>query len=166
MPGSRVRVPPLLSTGQSLTGGWLDFLLGTVPALYPSRAIFGVECSGCSAALERAARDYLRVVALCPFVRALLLRRPNATRSWCRRAAADVRTRKRAPRALPRSPACGGAFRARPGPPRASRDGCSTGTTPCRARPPTPRPSGRAPGTRSRESLGTRAPPYCSPTAG
>jgi len=41
-----------------------------------------------SAALERAARDYLRVVALCPFVRALLLRRPNATRSWCRRAAA------------------------------------------------------------------------------
>ena len=30
-----------------------------------------------SAALERAARDYLRVVALCPFVRALLLRRPE-----------------------------------------------------------------------------------------
>jgi hypothetical protein len=31
MPGSWVRVPPLLSTSQSLTGGWLESFCGEVP---------------------------------------------------------------------------------------------------------------------------------------
>src|SRR6185312_12911135 len=43
MPGSRVRVPPLLSTGQSPTGGWLDFLLGTLPRTVPSSSHFSAS---------------------------------------------------------------------------------------------------------------------------
>ena len=35
MPGSRVRVPPLLSSSQSLTGGWLESFRGVVPTDVP-----------------------------------------------------------------------------------------------------------------------------------
>ena len=43
MPGSRVRVPPLLWSSQSFTGGWLDFLLGTVPRTVPISSHFSAS---------------------------------------------------------------------------------------------------------------------------
>src|SRR5579862_8534773 len=53
MPGSRVRVPPLLYTGQSLPGGWLESLSAGRPERFRAREESGRGITGLAHSLPR-----------------------------------------------------------------------------------------------------------------
>ena len=57
MPGSRVRVPPLLSTSQSLTGGWLESLSGGAPICAPISSRFSAGVSSFAAIFSQRSRS-------------------------------------------------------------------------------------------------------------